>query len=162
MRVIQNVIFHDVIGRPKIILDQLREGLGTLGFGAKMKQCPDLFQELFVYKDNKLTDGDVIGTLKFPTAMSMDESTTKGYLIESVKNAPQETLIKFLLFTTGSPRLPNFGLGRIKNKFESESSIFALTCLQSLTLPPTFSDKSTFFSSMEAVLSTASKSFNCV
>ena len=126
MRVIQNVIIHDVIGRPKIVLDQLREGLGTLGFGAKMKQCPDLFQELFVYKDNKLSDGDVIGILKFPTAMSMDKSTTKGYLIEFVKNAPQETLIKFLLFTTGSPRLPNFGLGRIEIKFESESSIFGI------------------------------------
>ncbi|KAK3742388.1 hypothetical protein QZH41_012021 [Actinostola sp. cb2023] len=47
MRVIQSLIVHDVIGRPKIVLDQLVEGLKTLGFQAKMKEYPELFQELF-------------------------------------------------------------------------------------------------------------------
>ena len=48
MRVIQGLIVHDVIGRPKIILDQLAEGLNTLGFRTAMKEYPELLEALFV------------------------------------------------------------------------------------------------------------------
>ena len=70
MRVIQSLIIHDVIGRPKIVLDQLREGLQTLGFGTEMKQHPDLFQELFVCDDKKLSGNNVIEILDFPLSMT--------------------------------------------------------------------------------------------
>lgn len=48
MIVLQGVIVHDVLGCPKIVLAQIREGMQILSFGAKMKQYPELFQELFV------------------------------------------------------------------------------------------------------------------
>ena len=47
MVVIQGIIIHDVISRPKIVLDQVREGLSVLGFCDKMKEYPEFF-ELFV------------------------------------------------------------------------------------------------------------------
>lgn len=43
-RVIQGIIIHDVIGRSKIILDQLGEGLAVLGFHAKMAEYPEMFE----------------------------------------------------------------------------------------------------------------------
>lgn len=60
MSVIQSIIIHDVIGRPKMVLDQLRDGLGTLGFGEQMKKFPELFQKLFVPTDTELTGADVL------------------------------------------------------------------------------------------------------
>jgi len=48
MTVIQSLIIHDAIGKRKILLDQLREGLKTLDFGLRMSARPDLFKELFV------------------------------------------------------------------------------------------------------------------
>lgn len=48
MRVIQNLIVHDAIAKPKMVLAQLREGLKTLGFGKRMELYPDIFRELFV------------------------------------------------------------------------------------------------------------------
>ena len=162
MRVIQSIIIHDVIGRPKIVLDQLRDGLGTLGFGTKMKKFPDIFQQLFVPGEAELKGAHVITLLNFPPSLSEDETTTKGYLLEFLKKAEAKMLQEFLVFTTGAPCLPNFGYGKIDVKFGSDPLIFASTCLQSLTLPKNFPDKTTFSSSIKASMNTTGRSFNCV
>ena len=161
MRVIQSIIIHDVIGRPKIVLDQLRDGLATFGFGTKMK-FPDLFQQLFVPGEAELKGAHVITLLNFPPSLSEDETTTKGYLLEFLKKAEAKMLQEFLVFTTGAPCLPNFGYGKIDVKFGSDPLIFASTCLQSLTLPKNFPDKTTFSSSIKASINTTGRSFNCV
>ena len=164
MRVIQAVMIHDIIGKPKIVLDQLREGLATLGFGTEMLQYPEEFEELFVHDNNVLESGSIIGSLQFPTVMSSDESTTHDYLIQFLQGGSQETLKRFLTFATGSPVLPEFGLGTIQVKFDDGTAIFASTCLQSLTLPKKFPDNDTFKCSMEGVINSVAgtKSFNCV
>lgn len=51
MRVIRNLIVHHARGKPKMVLDQLREGLKTLGFGRRMELYLDIFKELFVAGD---------------------------------------------------------------------------------------------------------------
>ena len=163
MSVIQSIIIHDVIGRPKIVLDQLRDGLGTLGFGARMKDVPDLFQKLFVPGDTELRSADVINVLNFPASLSEEEATTKSHLLEFLQKAEGKILQDFLVFTTGAPCLPNFGLGKIDVKFDSDHSIFASTCnLQNLTLPNSSPDEATFALTMKATISSASTSFNCV
>lgn len=48
MRVLRNLIVHDAIAKPKMVLDQLGEGSKTLGFGKRMELYPDVFKELFV------------------------------------------------------------------------------------------------------------------
>ena len=63
MRVIQGIVVH---GRPKIVLDQLRQGLNTLGFGDKMVQHPDLFEELFMKNHKEIQAQDVLDVFEFP------------------------------------------------------------------------------------------------
>lgn len=113
-------------------------------------------------QDSKLRDSDVIRVLEFPKSMSEDQTTIQGYLIEFLQTASQETLKQFLVFSTGAPCLPDFGLGKLLVKFDNVASIFASTCLKSITFPQTFPNKITFLSSMEAILTSTSKSFNCV
>lgn len=43
MRVILFIIIYDVIGRLKIVFDELRDGFVILGFGIKMKKFLDFF-----------------------------------------------------------------------------------------------------------------------
>lgn len=86
------MIVHDVLGRPKIVLDQIREGLQTLTFVSKTKQYPELFQELFVPHDKECSHSDVIKVLEFPQTMTADETTIQGYLIEFLQTASKETL----------------------------------------------------------------------
>lgn len=57
MRVTQAVMIHDIIGKPKSVLDQLREGFATLGFGAAMLKHPDMFEELFLCDCDVLDSG---------------------------------------------------------------------------------------------------------
>ena len=52
MKLVQGLIVHDAISKCKIVLDQLREGLQTLGFGARLSVLPDLFKELFLAGDD--------------------------------------------------------------------------------------------------------------
>ena len=67
MRVIQSLIVHDAIGKPKILLDQLREGLQTLGFRSRMQVYPELFKELFVAGEKEMKGSDIKEILMFPS-----------------------------------------------------------------------------------------------
>lgn len=142
--VLQGIIVHDVLGHPKILLDQLWDGLTVLSFGEKIKQYPDLFQELFVLQDKELIPSDVIRVLQFPKPASSMEANIESYLVEYLQNASLETLKQFLVFSTGAPCLPHFGLGKIEIECDNVTSIFASTCLKSITFPQVFPDKMTF------------------
>ena len=159
MRVIQGIIIHDVISRPKIVLNQLREGLAVLGFRAKMTENPDMFEKLFVpSSDTMLSATQLVDALQFPTEMSEDDKTVANYLKQYVHMADIHMLENFVLFVTG---LPNFGLSKIKVKFDNVSSIFASTCLLSLTLPNDFESEESFSATLSAVIGSVRKSFNC-
>lgn len=140
MRVIQGIINHDVISRPKIVLDQLREGLAALGFRAKMTEYPDFFEKLFVpSSDTMLSATQLADALQFPAEMSEDDKTVANYLLKQYLHKDDIHILEnFVLFVNGSTCLPNFGLSKIKVKFDNVSSIFASTCLLSLTLPNDF------------------------
>ena len=133
-----------------------------LSFGKRMNQYPELFQKLFVLQHNEFTAGNVIRVLEFPKAVNTDEASIENYLVEFLQTASLETLKHFLVFATGAPCLPNFGLGKIEIKYDNVTSIFASTCLKSLTFPQTFPDKVTFSCCMESVLTSTITSFNCV
>lgn len=163
MRVIQGIIIHDVISRPKIVLDQLREGLAVLGFRAKMTEYPDMFEKLFVpSSDTMLSATQLVDALQFPTEMSEEDKTIANYLKQYLHKADIHMLKSFVLFVTGSTCLPNFGLSKIKVKFDNVSSIFASTCLLSLTLPNHFESEESFSALLSAVIGSVRKSFNCV
>ena len=81
MRIIQLLIIHDVIGRRKIVLDQIGEGLNTLGFTNKMKEHPEKFQPLFVLSsESEVKASTVVDILLFPEVMSVEESEVANNL----------------------------------------------------------------------------------
>lgn len=162
MEVIRSIIVHDALGKPKILLDQFRDGLSILGFGDEMKKNPELMKPLFVPGEMQLKGTDVVDILRFPTCGGEDEARTKEYLKNYILKASPDALENFLVFSTGSPTLPSFGLGTVEIKFEAETSIFASTCLQEITMPKGFPDKETFITALDAVINTRSKSFNCI
>lgn len=89
--------------------------------------------------------------------MTSDETTTHYYLIEFLLDGSQETLKRFLIFATGLPVLPGFGLGKIEVKFDDDTEI-------SQKFPQKFPDKGMFKCSMDGVINSVmgTKSFNCV
>lgn len=162
MRVIQGIIIHDVISLPKIVLDQLREGLNVLGFGAKMAEYPELFEKLFVpNSESTLSATRVVDLLQFPANMSEADTTVANYLTQFVQKADIQVLKKFLFFVTGSTCMP-YGLSKINVKFDHVPSIFASACLLSLTLPNQFESEENLDASLNAVIASTGKSFNCV
>ena len=124
MRVIQSLIVHDAIGKPKILLDQLREGLQTLGFGSRMQVYLELFKELFVPGEKEMKGSDIKEILMFPSEMSDREKTIIEHMTEFIVGATPDILKAFLTFATGAPCLPEIGLGRIRIEFEDAGSIF--------------------------------------
>ncbi|XP_046856087.1 uncharacterized protein LOC124449186 [Xenia sp. Carnegie-2017] len=75
-KIIQLLIIHDVIGRRKIALDQIAEGLNALGFRDKMKEFPDKFQELFVpCSEREMSPSAVVDVFEFPDVLNECESS---------------------------------------------------------------------------------------
>ncbi|CAH3196170.1 unnamed protein product, partial [Porites evermanni] len=109
MRVIQSLIVHDAIGKPKILLDQLREGLQTLGFRSRMQEYPELFKELIVAGEKEMKGSDIKEILMFPSEMSDAEKTFMEHMTEFIVGATPDILKAFLTFATGAPCLPEFG-----------------------------------------------------
>ena len=162
MRVIQSLIVHDAIGKPKILLDQLREGLQTLGFGSRMQVYPELFKELFVAGEKEMKGSDIKEILMFPSEMSDAEKTIMEHMTEFIVGATPDILKAFLTFATGAPCLPEFGLGRIRIEFEDPTSIFSSTCTKNVTLPRNFPDKDTFLAALQAVCDNSGKAFTSI
>ena len=162
MRVIQNLIVHDAIAKPKMVLAQLREGLKTLGFGKRMELYPDIFRELFVAGDKEVTAEGIKGQLQFPSDLSPKEEIVKEYMLQFLSNAGIDELKSFLAFATGSPCLPQFGLGIVEVEFDDTESIFSSTCSVCVTLPRSFTDQVTFLSSLKAVFESNGKAFSSV
>ena len=127
-----------------------------------MNKYPVLFEELFVFKGSSLTSEAVVNRLTFPTSMDNEEKRVDGFLTEFLMASSQDTLKMFLKFVTGAPCLPYFGLQTLSVKFSDQPSIFASTCVCEITLSKMFVDEDHFKLSLEAVLQTCGKSFNCI
>ena len=162
MRVIQSLIVHDATGKPKILLDQLREGLQTLGFGSRMQVYPELFKELFVAGEKEMKGSDIKEILMFPSEMSDAEKTIMEHVTEFIVGATPDILKAFLTFATGAPCLPEFGLGRIRIEFEDAGSVFSSTCTKNVTLPRSFPDKDTFLAALQAVCDNSGEAFTSI
>jgi len=162
MRVIRNLIVHDAIAKPKMVLDQLREGLKTLGFGRRMELYPDIFKELFVAGGKEVTADDIKCQLQFPSDLNQNDENIKEYMLKFLKDASVEELKSFLVFATGSPSLPEFGLGVIQIEFKDTESIFSSACAFRITLPRSFPDQDTFSSALKAVCKSKGKAFSSI
>lgn len=161
MNVIQNLIIHDAIGKRKVVLDQLREGLQALGFGARLSVYPDLFEGLFV-AGNNITCSKVKECLVFPVELTDEEGRVKEYCEDYLQTASIEKMKDLLIFATGAPCVPDFGLGKIHIEFTDDSSISSSTCLKKITFPRKFPGIETFMASINAVCDNAGRAFTSI
>ena len=77
-------MIHDVLLKRKEPLDQLCEGLKTLGILDLIRAHPDLMRSYFVHNDDTcLTSDDIINTLEIPE--SLRSGNTYNFLIQSIK-----------------------------------------------------------------------------
>ena len=106
-----------------------------------------------------LSATQLVDALQFPTEMSEDDKTVANYLKQYKHKADMHMLENFVLFVTGCTCLPNFGLSKIKVKFDNVSSVFASALL---TLPNDFESEESFSALLSAVIGPVRKSFNCV
>ena len=103
-----------------------------------MKQHIDYFEELFVVKE-KLTATNVLNILSFQDKHNVDEEKTKQFLLGYLENSSNEQLKNFLVLSTGAPVILVFRTGKIEINFDTTTSIFASTCMKSVTIPKGFS-----------------------
>ena len=73
-----------------------------------------------------------------------------------------ESLKDLLIFATGAPCLPDFGLGRITVEFSDDSSIFSSTCLKKITFPRKFPDNDTILAAICGVCDNAGRAFTSI
>jgi len=80
----QTIMIHDVLLKRKEPLDQLCEGLKTLGILDLIRAHPDLMKSYFVHNgDTCLTSDDIINNLEIPE--SDQSGNTYNFLIQSIK-----------------------------------------------------------------------------
>lgn len=164
--IVQSILVHFVLSKKKVLLDQLREGLKTLGVLEEAIKHPLLFEKLFVKTESDLVPGEVKAILKFPEPMGVTEVETREMLLQFIDDCSIDRLDDFLRFTTGAATLPMTGsfLNKITVTFDAvDDCIFSSTCLLTLQLPPKFESFVLFKAFMEAAISNVTgPAFNVV
>ncbi|KAJ7377170.1 hypothetical protein OS493_030369 [Desmophyllum pertusum] len=137
--IVQSIFMHFVLSKKKVLLDQLREGLETLGVLHQAIKHPLLFEELFVRTESDLNSEEVKSILRFPVQMDNGALEMRAMLINFLDDCPTNGLQDFLRFTTGTATLPMPGsfIDKITVTFDAvDDCIFSSTCLLTLQLPP--------------------------
>ena len=96
--IIQNLFVHDVLGKRKISLEQIRRGLETLDVHKHLKYLPDLYEPLFIYI--LITPRSIVSLLKFND--DIQHHDVVQYLQKFVCEADTDLLEDFLVFATAS------------------------------------------------------------
>ena len=149
---IHNIILQNVILKRKVLLDQFASGLEILGFRDAVQSHSELFHELFV-KSKSVNPEQVLGILDYPVDLNPAETLVRGYFEEYVRSASPEKIGSFPTFITGAPVLPQFGFGKITIDFDnSPTSVYAPTCLRTLTFPSCFTNEKVFFNAVDAII----------
>ncbi|KAJ7392269.1 hypothetical protein OS493_013648 [Desmophyllum pertusum] len=164
--IVQSIFMHFVLSKKKVLLDQLREGLETLGVLHQAIKHPLLFEELFVRTESDLNSEEVKSILKFPVQMDNGALEMRAMLINFLDDCPTNGLQDFLRFTTGTATLPMPGsfIDKITVTFDAvDDCIFSSTCLLTLQLPPKTENYEVFKNAMiVATSSNAGPAFNIV
>ena len=128
---------QDVILKRKVLLDQFASGLEILRFHDAMQSHSGLFRELF-FKSKLVSPEQVLGILDYPVDLNPVETLVRGYFDKYVRSASPEKIGSFLTFKTGA----HFGFGKITIDFDnSATSMYASTCLRTLTFPTCFTNE---------------------
>lgn len=93
---------HFVLRKKKVLLDQLREGLKTLGVLEEAIKHPLLFQKLFVTTESDLIPGEVKAILKFPEQMGVTEVDTREMLLQFIDDCSIDSKERFFVVVKDS------------------------------------------------------------
>ena len=100
-------------------------------------------------------------TTPSPTAQMASRSANTNSSATLRSSGSSESVTQALLRSFPSLAARGSSKRRSSSASRSKSASFASTCLCEITLPKTFKRKDDFFMSLEAVIDTNGKSFNC-
>ncbi|XP_066917505.1 uncharacterized protein [Clytia hemisphaerica] len=129
-KILQSMVVFDVLIRRKSSLDQLREGLQTLGVLDAIKSHPDEMRKFFVC-EKELSSDDVVATLEFVNGSNEEQLLTK----RTIEEFSVQELKQLLTFATGSPTLFALRNRKIKVKFVDGTAFATSTCFFLLAIP---------------------------
>lgn len=87
--ILEEIITFESIGRIAKLLDQLCDGLKTLGVLWIMKAFPQIFVQLFTYTE-AVSATDVLETLNIPTHLDSRDVITVCHLKRFITEASEE------------------------------------------------------------------------
>ena len=93
---------HFALSKKKVLLNQLREGLKTLGVLEEAIKHPLLFQKLFVTTESDLVPGEVKAILKFPEQMGVTEVETREMLLQFIADCSIDSKERFFVVVNNS------------------------------------------------------------
>ncbi|KAK2564475.1 G2/M phase-specific E3 ubiquitin-protein ligase [Acropora cervicornis] len=158
---VESLMLHTILSKRKVLLDQLRKGLETLGVLEEAAKRPLMFESFFVSSDENLTSDKVKGSLTFPGDMDDDQVQTMAYFLQFVDECTKEDLKDLIRFITGSTPLPSSR--KIEVQFDvTDGCIFASTCLMQIHLPSKFDTYDTLKMALTTVVLRDEKSSNAM
>lgn len=147
----QTLILQNTIIKHKAALDQLRNGLSTLGLLHEIEKKPAKFRKFFVHEEDDISSSYVKGLLSVEEASK--EKAQVQMLFRFIENANKEDLAALLAFLTGSwTGIGSFLNGCIKVSVENIEGFFASTCLLLFNIPSYLKHYEEFESTISAVL----------
>ena len=149
------MIIHDVIGKRKISLDQIRKGLQILGLLDDLQKYPSFYEVLFTAQN--VTPMAIIASFTYEPK-DIEQSIVVSYLKEFLVGCDQEILEKFLIFITATKSLPS----SIRIRMEASNAITARACFNILVLLISFDGKEHFNTAMLASIGCSGRSFTSI
>ena len=90
LQVSNRQLLDTILSKRKVLLDQLRKGLETLGVLEEAAKRPLMFESFFVSSDENLTSDKVKGSLTFTGDMDDDQVQTMAYFLQFVDECTKE------------------------------------------------------------------------
>ena len=161
-KIIQSIVMYEVISKRKMALDQLRNGLTTLGVLDEMSKHPNLFERVFTFKPVKLTPATVKDCLKYPNELSDRAQESKMMMTRFVNQSSSARLMQLMQYCTGSKMMPSVQNFAINVNFHAENYISSSTCTFTLLMPDHFPSYGLFELSLNSAFCSSGKSFTSV
>ena len=152
------MIYHEVIGKRLVALQQIRSGLKVFGFLDVLMKYPKILEPVFVYKEDYLTPSVLLSTFHYDESKE-EYPSVHEFFVRFVNECTYADLEKLLIYCTGCKLLP---LKHIQVKYVKQDGLFSSTCLTHLKVPTGFESYENFKLCFNALLPNNGKAFTSV
>ncbi|XP_065905382.1 uncharacterized protein [Dysidea avara] len=160
--IVEEITSFEGIGRVSKMLDQLVEGLKSLGVFRLMRLFPDQFVNLFVH--SCLTAQDVLENMKF-SRLRQGDKVAAEHLQKFIVESTEKVLKDLMLFITGSYQPSPFTVLFISNDDGGHVTVSAHACPKELHLPRGVfeeEDEETYSKLSEALVAAMDATYNTI